>query len=117
MDVQNCGLTTRIREKKYLLPWEALTNQVEGRALRRKTCSAVCHFRFEEVFCTYRSVGQVIADRGELESHKARKFFARNGVRLTLTMSYNPEANGNIERGHSPIVKELAKACDGNVKD
>ena len=35
----------------------------------------------------------------------------------TLTIAYNPEANGKIERGHSPIVKALAKACDGRVKN
>ena len=62
-------------------------------------------------------MGQVIADRGELDSDKAREFFAKHGVRLTLTTTYNPEANGKIERGHSPIVKALAKACDGLVAD
>jgi hypothetical protein len=32
-------------------------------------------------------------------------------------MTYNLEANGKIERGHSPIVKGLVKACDGKVKN
>ena len=59
----------------------------------------------------------MIADRGEHDSDKAREFFAKHGVRLTLTTTYNPEANGKIERGHSPIIKALAKACDGRVKD
>ena len=81
------------------------------------TCSAVCQILLEEVFCRYGCVGQVIADRGELDSDKARGFFATHGVRLTLTTAYNPEANGKIERGHSLIVKALAKACDGRVKD
>ena len=48
---------------------------------------------------------------------KARGFFAKHGVRLTLTTASNPEANGKIERGHSLIVKALAKACDGRVRD
>ena len=59
----------------------------------------------------------MIAARGELDSDKAREFFVRHGVRLTLTTAYNQESNGKIERGHSPIVKALAKACDGRVKD
>jgi hypothetical protein len=71
----------------------------------------------EEVFCRYGCVGQVIADHGELDSDNAREFFAKHGVRLTLTTAYNPETNGNIERGHSPIMKALVKACDGKVKD
>ena len=109
-------MSTGIGKKKYLvLAQEDLTNQVEGWALRRKTCSAVCQFLLEEVFCRYRCVGQVIADLGELDSNKAREFFTKHGVRLTLTTTYNSEANGKIERGHSPIVKALAKACDERV--
>jgi hypothetical protein len=112
------AMPTGIKQKKYLvLAREDLTNQVEGRALRRKKCSAICRFLLEEVFCRYGCVGQVIADRGELDSDNAREFFAKHGVRLTLTTAYNPEANGKIERGHSPIVKALVKACDGKVKD
>ena len=62
-------------------------------------------------------VGQVIVDRRELDSDKAREFFAKHGVRLTLTTTYNQEANKKIERGHSPIVKALAKSCDRRVKN
>ena len=111
------AMPTRVGQKYLVLAREDLTNQVEGRALRRKTCSAVCQFLLEEVFCRYGCVGQVIVDRGELDSDKARGFFAKHGVQLTLTTTYNPEANGKIERGHSLIVKALAKACDGRVKD
>ena len=54
-----------IGQKKYLvLAREDLANQVEGWALRRKTCSTVCQFLLEEVFYRYMCVGQVIVDRG-----------------------------------------------------
>jgi hypothetical protein len=33
------------------------------------------------------------------------------------TSAYNPEANGKIERGHSPIVKALIKSYDGIFED
>ena len=98
------AMPTGIRQKKYLvLAREDLINKVEGRGLRRKTCSAVCQFLFEEVFCRYGCVGQVIADRGEFDFDRAREFFTKHGVWLTLTTTYNPEA--------------LAKACDGRVKN
>ena len=58
----------------------------------------------------------MIADPGELNSDEAKEIFAKHGVRLTLTMTYNLEANGKIERGHSPIVKALEKVYDGKVK-
>ena len=46
-------------------------------------------------------------------SQEARDFFSRLGIKLSLTTAYNPEANGKVERGHSPIVRALVKACNG----
>ena len=54
------AMPSGIRQKKYLvLAREDLTNQVEGRALELKTCSAVCQFLLEEVFCRYGCVSSV----------------------------------------------------------
>ena len=111
------AMSTRIGPKKYLvLARVDLANQAEGWALRRKTSSVVCQFLLEEVFCRYGCVSQVIVDRGELNSDEAKDLFAKHGVWLTLTTAYNPEPNRKIERGHSPILKALAKACDEKVK-
>ena len=105
-------------QMRYLvLAREDLTNQVEGRALRNKTTSAVCKFLLEDVICRYGCVGKIVADRGELDANEAKEFFSRIGIKLSLTMAYNPKANGKVERGHSPIVKALAKACDGKMGD
>ena len=116
--VDMVAMPTRIGQQKYLLlAQEDLSNQVEGRALRKKTSSAVCQFLLEDVFCRYACIGQVVVDRGELNYDEAREFFAKHGVRQTLTTAYNPEANGKIEQGYSPIVRALVKACNGNVKN
>ena len=48
----------------------------------------------------------------ELDANEAKELFSRIGVKLSLTMAYSPDANGKVERGHSSIVKALAKACD-----
>ena len=103
-------------QMRYLvLAREDLTNQVEGRALRQKTTSAVCKFLLEDVICRYGCIAKIVADRGELDSNEAEQFFSRMGIRLSLTTAYNPEANGKAERGHGPIVKALVKACDGKM--
>ena len=87
-----------IGQNKYLvLAREDLTNQVEGRALRRKTSSILCQFLLEELFYRYGSVGQVLSDQGELNSDEAKELFVKHGVRLKLITTYNPEANGKIE--------------------
>ena len=80
-------------------------------------CSHANRDRTKEVLGVSSGSRQVIADQGELDLDKARGFFAKHGVWLTLTTTYNPEANGKIERAHSSIVKALAKACDGRAKD
>ena len=100
-----------------VLAREDLTNQVEGRALRTKTTEAVCKFLLDDVICRYGCVGKITADRGELDAAEAREFFSRLGIKLSLTTAYNPEGNGKSERGHPPIIKPLAKACEGRVSE
>jgi hypothetical protein len=50
-----------------------------------------------------------------VKSEEAQCFFQKHGVQLPLTIAHNPEANGKIELGHSPIIRALIKACDGKV--
>ena len=101
------------RMRYIVLAREDLTNQVEGRALRNNTTQGVCTFLLEDVICRYGCIGKITADRGELDADEAREFFDQIGVKLALTTAYNPEGNGKSERGHPPIVKALAKACEG----
>ena len=56
-----------------------------------------------------------MADRGELDGEEAEELFDWLGVRLSLTTEYNPEANGKIEWGHGPIVKDIVRVCEGRV--
>ena len=101
---------------KYLvLAREDLTNQVEGRALTNKTRAALCKFLHEDVVCRYGCVGKIVADQGELDACEAMDIFERPSVKISLTTTYNPEANGKIERAHGPIVKALVRACNGRV--
>jgi Integrase zinc binding domain len=102
---------------KYLvLAREELSNWVEGRALRTKSTQGVCRFVLEDIVSRYGCVGRMRADRGELDAKEAKDFFARYGIQLKLTTSWNPEANGKSERGHPPIIQALVKACRGQPK-
>ena len=67
------------------------------------------------VFDQYGCVGKIVDDRGELDAEEADELFNRLGVKLSLTTAYNPEANGKVEWGHSPIVKAIVRACEGRV--
>ena len=56
-----------------------------------------------------------MTDQGELDALEVEELFNQLGINLSLTTTYNPEANGKVERGHEPIVKALVRACDGRV--
>ena len=112
------SMSMGVGQMKYLvLAREDLTNQVEGRTLANKTTAGVCKFLLEDVICRYRCVGNIVADKGELNAHEAIEIFERLGVKLSLAISYNLEENGNIERRHGPIVKAIVRACDGRVRN
>ena len=83
--------------------------------LQNKMIAAVCRFLIEEVVCRYGCVGKIVADRGKLDAQEAEELFDRLGVKLSLTTAYNPEGNGNVERGHEPIIKALVRVCGGQV--
>jgi hypothetical protein len=75
----------------------------------------VCWFLIEEVVCRYGCVGKIVADRGELDAQEAEELFDRLGVELSLTTTYNPEANGKVQCGHGPIIKALVRPCEDQV--
>ena len=60
-----------------------------------------------------------MADRGEMDAHEATKLLDRLGVKLSLMMAYNPEANVKVERGHellrsSSCTHVMVKSGIGN---
>jgi hypothetical protein len=105
-----------IRGAKYLvLAREELSSYVEGRALSSNKTEAVCRFVLEDIIARHGCFRQMRADRGEFNAEEARAFFRMYRIHLKLTLSYNPEGNGKIERGHPPIVNAIVKSCEGNV--
>ena len=50
-----------------------------------------------------------MADRRERDAQATEELFDWLGVKLSLKMAYNLEANMKVERGHEPIVH----ACNG----
>ena len=52
-----------------------------------------------------------------MDAEEAEELFDQLGVKLSLTMAYNPKANGKVEWGHGPIVKAIVRACKGRVSN
>ena len=77
--------------------------------------ATVWKFLLKDVICRYNSVSKIVADRGELNAHEAMELFGRLRVKLSLTTTYNPEANRKVECGHGPVVKAIERASKGRV--
>ena len=104
-------------DMKYLvLAREELSKFVEGRALRTKYTEGVCRFILKDIFSRYNTIDRMRADQGELDVVEATSFFEWYGVRLRLTIAYNPKTNGKSERGHPPIINMFVKACKKKPK-
>lgn len=98
---------------QYLgLAIEDLSGWHEGWAFRTKGAREIYQMFTRDIFCRYGTVISVTADGGELNTREFKKLCEDRGIRLHITTSYNPQANGRSERGHQPIVGALAKICD-----
>ena len=102
--------------KILVLAREELSSYVEGRALKTKGGEGICQFVLEDIIARHGCFDRLRADRGELNTEDAERFFRRYRIKLKLTCAYNPEGNGKSERGHPQIVNALVKACQGRLR-
>lgn len=88
----------------------------EGRALRKNTADAIAKFVWEEIFCWYGAVGEVVTDNGsEFTGKVFTQLMDQYGIPQIRISTYNSKANGVVERGHFIIREAIVKACEGNL--
>jgi hypothetical protein len=105
-----------VRGARYLvLAREDLSNYVEGRALTSMHTEQVCQFILKDIISRHGCFYRMRADWKELDANEATAFFEKFSIKLNLTTTYNPEANGKSEQEHPPIVNALVKACKGKT--
>jgi transposase InsO family protein len=88
-----------------------LSLSAEGRALRSCNASSLASFFWEEIFCRYGAVKQVVTDNGPEIEGAFRELLERYRIPQTKISPYNKQANGVVERGHFTIRESLMKAC------
>ena len=88
-----------------------LSLSAEGRALRSCNPSSLASFFWEELFCRYGAVKQVVMDNGPKVEGAFRELLERYQIPQTKIYPYNKQANGVVERGHFTIQESLRKAC------
>jgi hypothetical protein len=103
-------------KKKYIVAArDDLSRAAEGRALATNNAEAIMQFFWEQIYCRYGAVGQIITDNGSEFKGAFKLLHERMKVPQILISTYNSKANGVVERGHFNIRESILKACGDNV--
>lgn len=93
---------------------EDLSGWVEARPLKDNKSFRFCEFIMEDILSRYGCVGQFTSDNGEMNAAIVREMLNRYRIQIVFTTAYHPEGNALVERGHSQLVKALARACNND---
>jgi transposase InsO family protein len=92
-----------------------LSRATEGRALKKATAKALARFFWEQIYCRYGVVIQVVTDNGPEVKGAFKILLKRLKIPQIKISPYNSKANGVVERGHFIIREAIVKACEGNI--
>ena len=88
-----------------------LSLAAEGRALRTNNAASMASFFWEQIFCRYGAVKQVVTDNGPEVEGAFKELLKRYRIPQTQISPYNKQANGVVGRGHFTIRESLMKSC------
>lgn len=107
----------RDKGKSYLVAARSdISGWIEARALASATSEAVATFLWEDVICRHGIFRKLVVDGGPENKGLVTTLAEKYGIRRVVVSAYHPEANGLVERGHTPIVDALSKMGGGLAK-
>ena len=89
-----------------------LSGAAEGRALRSAKAKHLATFIWEEIFCRYGAVGQIVTDNGPEFQGAFSILMRRQNIPQVKISAYNSKANGVVERGHFTVREAILKSCE-----
>jgi len=92
-----------------------LSRATEGRALKKANAKSLAKFFWEQIYCRYGTVAQVVTDNGPEVKGAFEILLTRLKIPQVRISPYNSKANGVVERGHFIIREAIVKACEGNI--
>lgn len=109
-------LMPRARGYRYIVAArDSLSRVSEGRALRKSTAQALASFFWDQIFCRYGAIHEVVTDNGPEVQGAFSELMDRYGIPQVTISPYNSKANGVVERGHFIIREAIVKACNGKI--
>lgn len=99
-------------KKRYIAAArDDLSYAAEECVLASNTAEALASFLWEQIYCWYGAVGQIVTDNRP-EFHGVFRILHRwMKVPQVMISLYNSKANGVVEQGHFNIQESILKAC------
>lgn len=99
------------RPQIIVIARENTTGWVEAKASRSTMASEVAKFFYEDIISRYGTMICVTTDGGSEFKGDFHKLLHMFQVKHIVASSYNPAANGVVERGNWPYKKTIFKRC------
>lgn len=94
-----------------------LSRAAEGKALKVASATELAKFFWEQIYCRYGAIGEVVTDNGPECKGAFEKLLKRMKIPQIRISPYNSKANGVVERGHFTIREAIVKACKGKLQN
>jgi hypothetical protein len=87
-----------------------LSRASEGRALKNNDSISLMRFFWEQIYCRYGAIAEVVTDNGPEVKGAFDQLLRRLKIPQVRISAYNKQANGVVERGHFIIREAIMKS-------
>jgi transposase InsO family protein len=91
----------------------ALTAYPEWRMLQKESMKIIVSFIFEELFCRWGPIVEIVTDNAPVIKAAVDDLVARYNVHHVRISPYNSQANGIIEQRHRDVREAIMKSSEG----
>ena len=87
-----------------------LSRATECRALFKNDSTSLMKFFWEQIYCRYGAIGEVVTDNGPEVKAAFAELLRRLNIPQVRISPYNKQANGVVERGHFILREAIIKS-------
>lgn len=101
------------RGHKYIVcARDDLSRACEARPLRKNDSVSLAKFFWEQIYCRYGAIAEVVTDNGPELKAAFAALLKRLNIPQVRISAYNKQANGVVERGHFIIREAILKSVE-----
>jgi hypothetical protein len=104
-------MTESIQGHKYIVcARDDLSRATECKALFKNDSISLMRFFWEQIYCRYGAIGEVVTDNGSEVKGAFAELLRRLNIPQVRISPYNKQANGVVERGHFILREAIMKS-------